>query len=557
MQLRIMGLGMGIWQSCRGSFILRLTAFSVLALFAQAPVAMAENPLVNDAQLEHAGLTVEWYSNVGGGYRDQLVDWHLAVDENEATTIFIVSGNGYRESYSADQTGPNGLPLGIEGGLEFANIRKEIVEAELKAAGIEQPQVTVTQRVIPKTTLYTQTSRGLVRAFNAETGEKLWEASPGSSRFPSAGIGANDRFVAVANGSTIYCLEADSGKIAWSKHCRSIITAPPAVDSQHIYVPLINGKLERFSLAREGFAPVALTSKGRVTTRPLIAPASVCWGTDEGRFAAAARYKPSPSVAYQLNTDPIYSNPVYGNSKVFATSTDGFVYAIDERRGTLVWEVSTGASIVKSPALFGNSLFVINDRDELFKYDADSGRLAANWSQPKTDVTEFVGASAKKLYTLDKLGRLKILSRESGDIVGSVGIGNVSAVLGNDKTDRLYVADDRGNLRCIRESDSPYPMMHAGEMEAETAEATDQPATDQPKDMDSNPFGNSQPGDNPFDTGGDKPGSDNPFDQPGDDKKNDNPFDQPGSDDEPAGNPFGDPGGNSGSSSSSNPFEDG
>jgi hypothetical protein len=56
------------------------------------------------------------------------------------------------------------------------------------------------------------TSAGVVQEFNAETGETMWTAQIGNENYPSLGPAANDQFVALVNGSTLYVLDRTDGR---------------------------------------------------------------------------------------------------------------------------------------------------------------------------------------------------------------------------------------------------------------------------------------------------------------------------------------------------------
>ncbi len=56
------------------------------------------------------------------------------------------------------------------------------------------------------------TSAGVVQELNALTGETYWIAPIGNENYPSLGPSANEKFVALLNGSTLYVLDRADGK---------------------------------------------------------------------------------------------------------------------------------------------------------------------------------------------------------------------------------------------------------------------------------------------------------------------------------------------------------
>ena len=154
---------------------------------------------------------------------------------------------------------------------------------------------------------------------------------------------------------------------------------------------------------------------------------------------------------------------------------------------------------------------------------------------------------------------MKALDQESGAIVGSATVGDVSLVLPNTKNDRIYLLNNSGTIRCYREISSVKPFFHSDEFKPlkpmmKDGEDPAKSEAESPDSDDVDPFGgdgdNSDPfggdGDNSDPFGGDGDNGD-PFGGNGEDKKDegaDDPSDPFGGEEE---NPFGD---------ESSPFED-
>lgn len=422
--------------------------------------ASASDGVAADALVDRAGLTVDWFTHSGAGARSQLVDWQLVVNEDKATTFFTITAGRYRETFSEKKISPFGEPYGVDGAVEYASIRKEVLEAEFKNDGITDVEVKISQYTLPESTIYFVTSNGVVKAIDADTGEMKWSTIIGNGRLPSIGVGANHQYVAALNGSSVYCLDATTGKLLWNKKCRYAVSAPPSVSDEKVYVPLVNGRLESFSIKDKGVNSTAFVATGVGRARPLVTEKTVAWPTDRGDMNVAARYGSYHGVSYQLNADrPIVSSPTFRDDTFFVSSLDGFVYAVHEDRGSVTWQVSTGASISQSPIPLGDHLFVINDHQELFKMKIDDGSNADGWERPRSGVAKFVGASKENLYVLDQFGNLKVLSQGSGTVLSSVAFGRVDMVLSNLESDRLYVAN-RGMIQCLREISRPIPHFH-------------------------------------------------------------------------------------------------
>ena len=495
--------------------MIRKIVLSAVMTFLVAGLAQANDDIVSNAIIHRAGLQVEWSTHSGAGARSRIVDWHLNVNENKATTYYSITAGKFSEKFSENTLNSFGKPLSQDesfGVSEYIDVRKNVLAAELKYLGQEDAEIKVDQYSLPESTIYLYSSTGSVSAIDADTGALKWQNRVGDTKFKSIGVGADNNHVAVVNGSTMYCLAAESGKLIFSAKCRHGVSAGPSVSENRIYVPLVNGRLEVFKINERGINSSSFASLGESTSSPVITLKTISWSTDRGLMNVVAR-EGGKTVSYQLRADDaIVGQPVYQSGTFFVTSLDGFVYALDEDRGTVNWQVSTGASISQSPAVFGGFVYVVNDNNELFKLDVKQGSSAPGWESPRTGVGMIVGAGQKDIFVTDKVGNLKVLSQSSGSMLSTVPFGSVDRVLANQKSDRLYFANRQGLVQCIREVASTVPHFHSGEfgsVEVATtkvsgrSEAGEKPQKDAGEDLE-DPF---RASDDPF-AGSDAEGGD-------------------------------------------------
>ena len=563
-----------------------------LAICLAASTAFAlDGRTLSNAAVAPAGLRVNWMSQIATGSRGSIVDLYLNVNENNSTTFYALDFGLGREVITQNDLDAFGNPRGIEGAQEFAELRKEIVRAELDARGFEKTEIKMAKYTLPETILYSLTTDGLITATNADTGKTKWQVNVSNHNQPAIGIGANNNYVAAVCGSSVYCINAENGKMLFERPCASSPSSSPAISDELIYVPLINGRVEVFNIGARGVASVRFVGSGRALSRPTLTEKSISWATTSGHLNVAMHkirankdsFKKESSdepktpselarerakemldqriaaldsiggITYRLRTaDEFHCAATYLDGMFFASSLQGFVYGINEAAGSIEWEFSTGEEIDQSPIPIGNALFVVTSNHSLYKMNAQTGALV--WEVPVSGVSEYVGASKDKLYVKDPAGNLIVLDQETGNRVGSVFARGMDLVLANSQSDRLYIGTQRGLIQCLSEVSSAIPHFHSSEFIA----AADKPASEMEKGMeaaveeDDDPFAKFKvkeaEDDNPFGGGGDA-GDDNPFGGGGD-KSDDNPFG--GGGDKSDDNPFG--GGGDTSGSDDNPF---
>src|SRR5690606_24072531 len=93
--------------------------------------------------------------------------------------------------------------------------------------------------------------------------------------------------VAVVNGSTLYLLDRDTGRIKSSHRLTGPPNAAPAVTAQSVYVPMTNGMVEGYSTTDPEAEPALYQGAGRPDTQPLVTSSTVAWVTSDGYVYAA------------------------------------------------------------------------------------------------------------------------------------------------------------------------------------------------------------------------------------------------------------------------------
>ncbi len=175
----------------------------------------------------------------------------------------------------------------------------------------------------------------MLTGLDAETGRSLWSVQVGKPEHLNSEPAANEKVVAVINGSMLYALDRATGHILWNKQVTGTPGAGPGVSETLIFVPMINGLIEGYELelgAKQ--KPWIYKSAGRVLVSPMVTPQTISWTTEKGYFYVAD--PASLGIRYRLETRAaIQSRPAYWTPDLFACSTDGSVYAVNETTGKI------------------------------------------------------------------------------------------------------------------------------------------------------------------------------------------------------------------------------
>jgi hypothetical protein len=137
----------------------------------------------------------------------------------------------------------------------------------------------------------------------------------------------------------------------------------------------------------------------------------------------------------------------------------GYVYAIKNRNGEVLWHFVANGSVMEQMAVIGVDVFVptLNGM-----HNIDVRRGKEKWFVP--NMVKFICASRSRVYVQDKNGFLVILDRKSGGRIATLDLRKFRELLFNVETDRLFIIDDAGLIQCFaeRQADTPSNNLRLG-----------------------------------------------------------------------------------------------
>jgi hypothetical protein len=421
----------------------------------------------------------------------------------------------------------------------------------MKALGHDDAKIE--SREVPDVSLLVQTGSGQLLLLDGETGQLRWDITVGKHNLTNQKPAIGERYVAAVNGSTLYVINKETGKLEQTRALTGIPDAGPTIAGEKLFVPTMGRPFEVYSLLDgELHLPAKFrASYGRITSPPVATPLSVTWATDRG-FLFMADPITGVSTARVESRRGIVGAPAFiPPDWVVVSIEDGYVLAVELQRQVIQWEFFTGQSLSESPFAMSSTVYVPSAQDELFALNVEDGKLKWNAS----DVSRVISGMDDRLYCVDSKGQLSILDVADGRKVAGAPIGPKDLVLTNGLTDRIYIVRHTGMIECVRADGAQWPTLHFPLAASDTAD--DKPAmkaaeeeTASPgdegseltaaevddvmaSDEDENPFGTDDEA-NPFgEDEAEEMGADDGFDD-------ENPFDV-GDDEDPFGDTGDDP----------------
>ncbi len=263
-------------------------------------------------------------------------------------------------------------------------------------------------------------------ALNAKTGEQIWRTKlSGPSR--AAATISEGRVVAVSIDNNAVALDLETGEQVWrhagfAEVAGLLGAASPAISDASVIVPYSSGELFALRLGN-----------GRVS-----------W---QENLTSARRVDALSALA------DIRGRPVVDRGLVYAVSHAGRMIAIDLRTGARAWDRRIGGT--ETPWVAGDYLYMLTTDQVLLCVTRQGGRV--RWATPlpryedpedRDDPITWVGPVLIKdrLLVGNNLGELISISPYTGDPLGSLDIGDGISIAPIVADGILYLQTDDGRL---------------------------------------------------------------------------------------------------------------
>ena len=244
---------------------------------------------------------------------------------------------------------------------------------------------------------------GVVRAFSAKDGGRLWLAElPGA--VTASGVLAANRLV-VPTGKALVALDLRDGHEVWRFDAPYGANAAPAIVGRRVYGSFKNLGVRAFDL-----------------------------GTGEEVFSTKGV---SPAGALLADGD-----------LVACGTEDGALVRLDPETGRVKWRKELGAPPNMGPTLAAPGVIVAFTKDRfLHAYRAEDGKEMWNIRTGAGSGAEALGAAAGRVFLTDRSGWIHAIDAATGDLIwhrneGFIDMGGPCA------TGTLVVAGSRGRMTC-------------------------------------------------------------------------------------------------------------
>ncbi|MEV4226155.1 serine/threonine-protein kinase [Streptomyces bobili] len=220
-----------------------------------------------------------------------------------------------------------------------------------------------------------------LRALDARTGEERWSYPIGDSAscsgVPVRVTAAPDGYVYISAGTRVLAVDAASGMVRWHFEAPAVFLSPPtfvpgpAVAGGGIYLADYLGTVYALD-ATDGRDRWRIATEARSSIDPvLVAAGHVHVGSGKGLYTLDA-VTGTPKWRFQAGGD-IVGSPAVAEGRIHFGSTDHLLYTLKADDGRLRWKLATGGEITGTPVVRDGVVYACSKDRCVYALDAEKG----------------------------------------------------------------------------------------------------------------------------------------------------------------------------------------
>ncbi|MFI6462669.1 PQQ-binding-like beta-propeller repeat protein [Streptomyces sp. NPDC050538] len=220
-----------------------------------------------------------------------------------------------------------------------------------------------------------------LRALDARTGDERWAYPIGDAAscggVPVRITAAPDGHVYVAAGTRVLSVDVASGRVRWHFEAPAVFLCPPtfapgpAVTGGGIYLADYLGTVYALDAA-DGRDRWRIATESRASIEPvLVAAGHVHVGSGKGLYTLDA-VTGTPKWRFQAGGD-IVGTPAVAEGRIHFGSTDHLLYTLKSDDGRLRWKLATGGEITGAPVVRDGVVYACSKDRCVYALDAEKG----------------------------------------------------------------------------------------------------------------------------------------------------------------------------------------
>jgi outer membrane protein assembly factor BamB len=308
-------------------------------------------------------------------------------------------------------------------------------------------------------TLYVPSMSGDLVALDASGGTELWGAKTGGSIFSTPQVDDGTVYFGSAD-HFVYAVDAQTGRVKWKKETGGAVFGGAAVAKgivciascdRFIYGLDVHTGDVKWKVQTGGMTQSKVATDGSLffvgtwdnTFRALRA--------DTGQEAWSHKFGKTKSGAFSFYFAPAIGAPCIGDGKVFISSNDGLLHAVDIATGKLAWETPQSHQLGYCGPLFSNGkVYQGSLSGNVFCFDASTGKILWQKETGSAIYDSSCALAAGDVYIGRVDGVFCALSAKDGSMQWqyALGPGHLLASPTTDSTN-VYIASMSGKVTAL------------------------------------------------------------------------------------------------------------
>ena len=308
--------------------------------------------------------------------------------------------------------------------------------------------------------VYVQLRNGAVLGVNAETGQTLWRTRTGPAYKVTQPLGFNHDTVFGVNGTRLFALDKNTGRLRYDINLPNVPTTPPAADSERVYICLTGSKLVVYGLPNLDDAPPPQqpeAARPGMPPMPGQAPAAPVAPT-KGQYFMPETIQRKSSLGTYYATESWATTPLTSTSKPAQITYTPLATATAITQGLakgyelpLVWQYSADSRLEHQPLLTtrkpDTAGYLMMPAVGGHMYGSSKVKRSLSYSF-KTDgaVSAPMGQHGDIAYIPYENATMTAMNIETGRIYWRLAIGGVTRRKPIVTDDDVYITPDRAGL---------------------------------------------------------------------------------------------------------------
>lgn len=303
--------------------------------------------------------------------------------------------------------------------------------------------------VIVGDTIYIADATGTLYAVDAKQGKEKWRL--GTDLGFTTGPAVQKGLLVIGDlDGQVYAVDAETGKERWRAETKAEVSGSAAFDRDHVLITSQDGNLYAFSIA-DGKTAWIYETEDQIRCSPTIAGDRTFLGGCDGKLHGVSLADGKSASEPLPLGGPTGSTPAVLGTRAFLPIMDGAVIAFDWKTNKELWryeDEERSQEYRTSAAVKDNLVIVSSQNKQVDALDAETGkRVWRHTLRRRADASPVIAGNDVWVAATDgRLLRLSLIDGTekwqyeiNGQFIASPAVAN----------DCLYVADDRGIVRCF------------------------------------------------------------------------------------------------------------